>query len=46
MSFLVRYTELLLQDMGLPDKAMNARVATLYSLLSIGKGLTNSGVAE
>lgn len=46
MSFLVRCTELLLQDMGLPDEAIDARVATPHSSLSIGKGLANSGVAK
>ena len=46
MSFLVRCTKLLLQDVDLNDEAMNARMDTPQSLLSICKGPANSEATE
>lgn len=46
MSFLVRCTKLLLQDMDLNDEAINAMMDTSQSLLSVTKGPANSEATE
>lgn len=46
MSFLVRCTRLLLQDVDLSDEALDARFETPQSLLSVGKGSASSDATE